>query len=176
MNGFTENSGCSHDNACPASGPGHTLQATELVSEAYLRLVQASGEPRGFSGRAHFFHSAALAMRRILVEHARARSRLKRGGAEGGPQCERMPLEGLTGVADLAAADTDPAEILALEEAIGRLEEQSPDVAAVVRLRFYTGLSPDETAEALGLSVRTVHRQWAYARAWLYRELRSVRP
>ena len=146
---------------------GHTLQATALVTEVYLRLIDPGGALR-FAGRGHFFHAAGEAMRRILVEHARARSRLKRGGGAGG---RRIPLEELTGVADLAAADADPAEMLAVDEAIRRLEEQSPDVGAVVRLRFYAGLSPEEAAEALNVSPRTVYRQWNYARAWLFREL-----
>ena len=144
---------------------GHTLQATALVNEVYLRLIDAGGGLR-FAGRGHFFHAAGEAMRRILVEHARARSRLKRGG-----EARRIPLEELTGIADLAAADADPAEMLAVDEAIRRLEEQSPEVGAVVRLRFYAGLSPEEAAEALGVSPRTVYRQWNYARAWLFREL-----
>ena len=148
---------------------GHTLQATALVNEAYLRLIQPADGAWQFEGRAHFFHAAAEAMRRVLVEHARARSRLKRGGR--GAEDRRVPLEELTNVADLASADADPAEILAVDESIRRLEEQSPDVGAVVRLRFYGGLSFEETAEALGLSPRTVYRQWSYARAWLFREL-----
>ncbi len=147
--------------------PGHTLQATALVNEAYLRLVGADGGLQ-FASRAHFFHAAAEAMRRVLIGHARARSRLKRGG--GG---RRVPLEELTGVADLAAADADPAEMLAVDEAIRRLEAQNPEAGAVVRLRFYAGLGPDETAEALGLSPRTVYRHWGYARAWLFRELKG---
>ena len=149
-----------------AERAGHTLQATALVNEAYLRLIESAGGSLNFAGRAHFFHSAAEAMRRVLVEHARARSRLKRGG-----DARRVPLDELTGVADLAAADTDPAEILTVDEAICRLEQQNPDVGAVVRLRFYAGLSPKETAEALGVSESTVYREWNFARAWLYREL-----
>jgi RNA polymerase sigma factor (TIGR02999 family) len=145
---------------------GHTLQATALVNEAYLRLIDGEGGMRPFAGRAHFFHAAAESMRRILVEHARARARLKRDG--GG---RRIPWEELTGVADLAAADADPSEMLAVDEAIRRLEEQSPDVGAVVRLRFYGGMSPEEAAEALAVSPRTVYRQWSYAKAWLFREL-----
>jgi len=145
---------------------GHTLQATALVNEVYLRLVESADGSLNFAGRAHFFHCAAEAMRRVLVEHARARSRLKRGGAD----LRRVPLDELTGVADLAA-DADPAEILTVDEAIRRLEEQNPDVGAVVRLRFYAGLSPGETAQALGVSESTVYREWNFARAWLYREL-----
>ena len=139
----------------------HTLQATALVHEAYLRLL---GERAvGWAGRAQFFHSAAEAMRRILVEHARARSRLKRGGPE--PR-RRIPLSLLE-----LATNHDPGEILALDDAVRRLEQQSPDLAAVVRLRFFAGLSVDETAEALGISPRSVKRDWSYARAWLFRVL-----
>ena len=148
--------------------PGHTLQATALVNEAYLRLIGAHGGLQ-FCSRAHFFHAAAEAMRRVLIGHARARSRLKRGG---GVSC-RVPLEHLSAVADVAKADADPAEILAVDEAIRRLEGQNPEAGAVVRLRFYAGLSPEEAAEALGLAPRTVYRHWSYARAWLFRELRG---
>ena len=105
--------------------------------------------------------AAAEAMRRILIEHARARVKLKRGG--GRPRA-------LVNVLDLAAEDQIP-EILALDEALQRLEGVSPEVAAVVRLRFYAGLSVEETAQALGVSPRTVKREWTYARAVLYREL-----
>jgi RNA polymerase sigma factor (TIGR02999 family) len=143
---------------------GHSLQATALVHEAYLRL-RSSGTT--FANRAHFFHAAALAMQRILVEHARRRSRAKRGGGA-------APIS-LNNVLDLAAIE-DSAEILALDDAIRRLEELTPQAAAVLRLRFYAGLSVEETAEALSVSVRTVHREWAYARAWLYRELRVDNP
>jgi len=139
---------------------GHTLQATALVHEVYLKLI---GPERAapWAGRRQFFFAAAEAMRQILVDHARARAGLKRGGGR-----RRVPL----GVLDLAADDRVP-EILALDEAISRLENESPDVAAVVRLRFYAGLSVDETAEALGVSPRTVKREWTYARARLFREL-----
>jgi RNA polymerase sigma factor (TIGR02999 family) len=146
---------------------GHTLQATALVNEAYLRLIGPGGGLQ-FAGRAHFFHAAAEAMRRVLVEHARARGRIKRGGDGVG---RRVALEELTGLADLAAADTDPAEILTVDDAIRRLEQESPDVGAVVRLRFYAGLTAEETGEALGMSVATVYREWNFARAWLFREL-----
>lgn len=135
---------------------GHTLQATALVHEVYLRL----GDLR-FASRAHFFRTAAEAMRRILIEHARGKNRAKRGGG-----MKPMPLN----VLDLAAAP-DSDQILAFDEAIGRLESETPSAAAVVKLRFYAGLSVDETAEALGLSPRSVDREWAYARAWLFRVL-----
>ncbi len=141
---------------------GHTLQATALVHEAYLRIARG-GDPR-YANRAHFFVAAAEAMRRILIEHARARGRVKRGGAHGG---QRVPLS----VVDLAL-DADPDEILMLEEALCRLETEDATAAAVVRLRFFAGLSVDETASTLALSPSTVDRNWTYARAWLQQALR----
>ena len=141
---------------------GHTLQATALVHEAFLRIGQDRRVQ--FADRAHFFAAAAEAMRRILIDHARAKKADKRGG--GG---SRVPLS----VVDLAE-DSDPAEILALDRALERLEGEEPEVAAVVRLRFFAGLSGDDTAEALGVSPRQVDRLWAYARAWLAREMRPA--
>jgi RNA polymerase sigma factor (TIGR02999 family) len=138
---------------------GHTLQATALVHEAWMRI--AGGADVAWTDRAHFYSVAAEAMRRILIEHARARGRVKRGGG-----LQRQPLS----VVDLAT-EADSGEILALDEAIGRLEEQDARAAKIVRLRFYAGLSVDETAQALDLSRRTVMREWAFARAWLYRTL-----
>ena len=140
---------------------GHTLQPTALVHEAFLRLL--NDQTVTWAGRAQFFCAAAEAMRRILIEHARARARLKRGGPE--PK-KRIPL----GLLELAT-EHDPAEILALDDAIQRLHEQDPDLAAVVRLRFFAGLTVEETAEALGISPRSVKRDWSYARAWLFRVL-----
>jgi RNA polymerase sigma factor (TIGR02999 family) len=137
----------------------HTLQATALVHEAYLRLWARPDRP--FESRTHFFRAAAEAMRRILVEHARMRSREKRGAARA-----RLPLD----VVDLAA-ESDPAEILALDDAFRRLRERDPRAAHVAELRFFAGLSIEEAAESLGISVRTAHREWALARAWLHREL-----
>jgi RNA polymerase sigma factor (TIGR02999 family) len=134
----------------------HTLEATALVHEAYLRLV--GSEDVGWDSRAHFFTAAAEAMRRILIEHARARQRIKRGGAER----QRVPLTGL----DLAA-EHDAEEVLAVDEAFRRLVVEDPSAANVVRLRFFAGLSVAETAAALGISERTVAREWAFARAWL---------
>lgn len=142
---------------------GHTLQATALVHEAYLRLI--GDREIAFSSQAHFYGAAAEAMRRILVEHARARARVKRGGREGKP-ARRIPLD----VLDLAAAD-DPEQIVAVDGAIRRLESADPTAGAVVRLRFYAGLSVEQTAAALGVSERTVMREWSYARAVLYKEL-----
>ena len=142
----------------------HTLQATALVHEAYLRLIGDAPVP--WANRAHFFAAAAEAMRRILVEHARARQRVKRGG---GPAT--TPRRPPNGVLDLADESADPDEILMLDEAIRRLEQEDPEAARVVRLRFFAGLSVDETAEALGVSPSSVDREWAYARARLHRLL-----
>jgi len=144
-----------------AERPDHTLQATGLVNEVFLRLQ--SGGQLHFSHRGQFFLAAAEAMRRILIEHARARGKLKRGGGR-----KRVLLN----VMDLAAEEQIP-EILALDEALQRLEQTNPDVAAVVRLRFFAGLSVEETAGALGVSARTVKREWTYARAILHRNLRE---
>jgi len=134
----------------------HTLQATALVHEAYLRLL--GGAYPSWNDRQHFFRAAAEAMRRILVEHARRRARVKRGGNP-----VRVPL---TDVASLTRHD--PVEVLALDAAIRRLEQQDPTAADVVRLRYFAGLSVEETAAMLDLSARTVKREWAFARAWLF--------
>jgi len=142
---------------------GHTLQATALVHEAFMRL----GPSGQFASRAHFFRAAALAMRNILIEYARSKSRLKRGG----PEARRLPIN----VLDLAALP-DSDEILALDEAISRLEEEMPLAASVVRLRFYAGLTVEETAETLEISPRSVNREWTYARAWLFSVLDESRP
>ncbi len=139
----------------------HTLQATALVHEAYARLAREPNPP--WANRAHFFHATAEAMRRILIEHARARNGPKRGGDR-----KRLPVD----VLDLAE-ESDSEQILALEEAIARLEGQDPGAAKVVRLRFYAGLSVEETAEALDTSPRSVKRDWAFARAFLLRHLQD---
>ncbi len=143
---------------------GHTLQATALVHEAYLRLV--GGQQVPWMNRAHFYLAAAEAMRRILIEHARKRDRVKRGGDR-----RRVPVS----VADLAA-EQDSEEILAVDEAVRRLEETDAQAAKVVQLRFFAGLSVDETARALDLSPRTIAREWAYARAWLHNALQGEEP
>lgn len=137
----------------------HTLQATALVHEAYLRLLGDDG--KSWTNRGHFFAAAAEAMRRILIEHARARNGPKRGGDR-----TRLPSD----VLDLAEID-DPDQIMALDEAISRLESQDAEAARVVRLRFYAGLSVEETAEVMDISPRTVKREWAFARAFLFRAL-----
>ena len=137
----------------------HTLQATALVHEAYLRLVGDREQP--WANRAHFFAAAAEAMRRILIDHARARQGPRRGGG-----LRKLPMD----VVDLAT-NADPDQILALDEAISRLAAKDVDAARVVRLRFYAGLPVEKTAATLGVSPRTVKREWAFARAFLVREL-----
>lgn len=141
--------------------PGHTLTATALVHEAYLRLSPGRHIP--WASEAHFYVAAAQAMRHILLDHARSKRRLKRGGGQ-----RRSPLS----ILDLAA-DQDSDVILALDKHLCRLEDEHPQAAAVVRLRFFAGLSIDRTAEVLGQSPRQVDRLWAYARAWLFRALQD---
>ena len=136
---------------------GHTLQATALVHEAYLRLL--GNAPVEWKSLGHFYAAAAEAMRRILIEHARAKGRLKRGGGR-----QRLPLS----VADLASKE-EPEQILAVDDAIRRLEESDAKAARIVKLRFFAGLTVEETARALGISERTVHREWAFARVRLFR-------
>ena len=140
---------------------GHSLQPTALVNEAYLRLVGTHHPP--WEDRGHFFRAAAEAMRRILIEHARKRSRHKRGGGR-----VRVSLSAVG-----APSWDEPEHVLALDEALRRLEEQDPRSAEVVQLRYFGGLSIQETAEALGTSERTVKREWAFARAWLRNALRE---
>lgn len=141
--------------------PGNTLQATALVHEAYLRLVGHCDIT--WAGRGHFFATAAEAIRRILIDHARTRAQHKRGGGR-----RRVPLN----VVDLAV-EADPHEILSVDEAISRLERQDPELARVIRLRFFAGLSERETADVLGVSDRSVRRAWVLARAWLLNELKD---
>jgi RNA polymerase sigma factor (TIGR02999 family) len=138
----------------------HTLQATALVHEAYLRLVGA-GASVDWNGRGHFFGAAAEAMRRILVEHARGRRRLKRGGG-------RVRVD-LDDVADVAAAPGD--EMLALDDALTRLESADAMAASVVKLRYFAGLTMPQVAESLDIPLRTAERNWTYARTWLRRTL-----
>jgi RNA polymerase sigma-70 factor (ECF subfamily) len=141
---------------------GHTLQTTAIVHEAYLRLL--GGQEIPWTDRKHFFCAAAQAMRHILVDHARSRGRIKRGGAR-----VRVRLTGL----DLGFSE-DCDQILALDEALQRLEEQDARAADVVRMRFFAGLDVEETANALKVSPRTVKREWAFARAWLYDRLKRA--
>jgi RNA polymerase sigma factor (TIGR02999 family) len=137
----------------------HTLSATAMVHEAYLRLVQLDNV--SWEGRAHFFGAAAVAMRRILISYARTRNAQKRGAG-----AAHVPLEDV-----VVAARERPADVLALDEALERLKELDPRQASVVECRFFAGMSLDETAAALGISNATVRRDWALARAWLNREL-----
>ena len=141
--------------------PGHTLSATALVHEAYLKLAGPRDVP--WSGRAHFYVAAAESMRRILLDHAKAKGRVKRGGGSA-----RVEVRDL---GELAAAESD--DILRFDAEFRRLEDEDPESAAVVRLRFFAGLSVEHTAAALGVSRSTVDRRWAFARAWLARRLAS---
>jgi RNA polymerase sigma factor (TIGR02999 family) len=141
--------------------PGQTLQPTALVHEAYLRLLR--DEDRSFQNRAHFLAIAARSMREILVEHARARGAQKRGGHR-----QRVTLD-----EDVAAGQPRDVELVALDAALERLEQVDATHARIVELKFFGGLTNEETAEALGVSPATVKRGWAMARAWLFRELSS---
>jgi RNA polymerase sigma factor (TIGR02999 family) len=141
--------------------PGQTLQATELVHEAYLRLVGTDPE-KPWQGRGHFFAAAAEAMRRILIDRARDRKRLKRGG-DARPR--RLDLEGLVG------DDAPPDDLIDLDDAITRLSAVDARAAELVKLRLFAGLSLDEAASALGVVRRTAERDWAFARAWLFQQL-----
>jgi RNA polymerase sigma factor (TIGR02999 family) len=139
--------------------PGQTLQATALVHEAYLRLV--GKEDPGWQGRRHFFGAAARAMRQILIEQARKRASHKHGG-----QSQRVELaEGI------AFIEPPADDLLALDEAIAKLQAEKPHLAEIVLLRYFTGLSVEETAAVLGESVRSVYRDWRHARTWLAVEM-----
>ena len=139
--------------------PGHTLQTTALIHEAYLRLTDVKDVH--WQGRAHFFAIAANLMRRVLVEHARRRDTDKRGGS-----LIRVQLD-----VALAVAEETNVDLLAIDEALDRLAAIDPQQARVVELRFFSGLSVEETAAALGVSPKTVKRDWSVARAWLRREI-----
>ncbi|MCS7090387.1 MAG: sigma-70 family RNA polymerase sigma factor [Verrucomicrobiota bacterium] len=140
--------------------PGHTLQPTALVHEAWLRMTGRSLEP--LSGRAHFFGIAAEVMRRILVESARRRRALKRGGG-----AEHIELQESSAV-QWGTSE----EVLAVHEALDQLAAEDPMSAELVKLRYFAGFTMEEAAAVLGLSVRTAERRWAYARAWLRRRIR----
>jgi RNA polymerase sigma factor (TIGR02999 family) len=139
---------------------GHTLQATALVHEAYLRLVGADPD-RPWDGRGHFFAAAAEAMRRILVEAYRRKHAQKRGGG-----AEREELD-----EKLIVAPQPHEDLLALDEALGRLAQKDPAKAELVKLRYFAGLTLAEAAQVLGISENTADRHWAYAKAWLHREI-----
>ena len=140
---------------------GQTLQATALVHEAWLRLVK--DKDRDWHDRSYFFAAAAEAMRRIMVERARRKGRIRHGG-----ECERIDLEHFT----IAAEDSSEA-VLAVHDALEKLALESPEKAELVKLRYFIGLSAAEIAAALGVSIPTVERHWAYARSWLYAEIKS---
>ncbi|MDQ5980351.1 MAG: hypothetical protein QG602_3327 [Verrucomicrobiota bacterium] len=141
--------------------PGQTLQPTALLHEAWLR-VTGSGQPR-WQNRAHFFGAAAEAMRRILVENARRKARLKRGGGQ-----VRVDMDGI----ELAAASPDE-KILLMNDALERLHLEDPEKARVVVMKFFGGRTNQEVAEALAVTERTVERHWAYAKAWLFQSIRA---
>jgi RNA polymerase sigma factor (TIGR02999 family) len=140
--------------------PGQTLQATALVHEAYIRLVDVD-KAQHWDSRAHFFAAAAEAMRRILIDNARGKGRVKRGGDR-----KRVDLDEANAVS-LAAPD----ELLVIDEAIAKLEADDPQAAQLVRLRYFAGLSVEEAAEMSGLSRSSAYEHWSYARAWLHCEL-----
>jgi RNA polymerase sigma factor (TIGR02999 family) len=143
--------------------PGQTLQATALVHEVYIRL--AGDEAQSWDSRGHFFAAAAEAMRRILVDNARRKRRLKYGGDR-----RRVDLLSID-----PATEGPSQDILALDEAIDKLAKEDSDAAKIVKLRYFSGLTVPEVAAALGISLRTAEREWAYARAWLYDEITSSR-
>jgi RNA polymerase sigma factor (TIGR02999 family) len=140
--------------------PGQTLGPTALVHEAYLRLVDVQ-DPQRWDGRGHFFAAAAEAMRRILIDNARRKQAGKHGG--GWQRHELLETE--------LAIDSTGGELFAVDEALSRLAAREPVIARLVELRFFAGLTLEEAAECLGISARTAYRHWAYARAWLRREL-----
>jgi RNA polymerase sigma factor (TIGR02999 family) len=148
-----------------AERPGHTLEATALVHEVYLRLVDVDRAQR-WSSRGHFFAAAAEAMRRILIENARRKGRRKRGGG-----WQRRDIE----VHEPAVAGPDT-DVLAVDEALAELGREHPDKAELVKLRYFAGLTLAEAASALGISGATADRRWRYARAWLARRLRPGPP
>lgn len=140
-------------------GVGHTIQATALVHDAYLRLV-GDADP-GWNGRQHFFGAAAEAMRRILVERARRRARLKHGGGR-----QRVEMDD-----DCAVIEPPRDDVLAVDEAVRKLEASDPRKGRIVNLRYFVGFTSQETAEALGLSLGTIEREWRFIRVWLQDEL-----
>lgn len=149
---------------------GHTLTATALVHEAFMRLGATPGAgPNSSQDRASFLRAAAEAMRRILIEHARSKARVKRGG--------RVPRISLDAIGDVASLDTpgdDGEAFFAFDSAFDRLQAHDEAIADVVRLRFFAGLGVAQAAVALSVSERTVNYRWAYARAWLAREIRAL--
>lgn len=162
--------------AMKAERANHTLSATALVHEAYLKLCGPRDIP--WQNRAHFYTAAAQAMRQVLLDHAKARLAAKRGGenapqSSGGESARRAALE-LASLPD-PGSDEQSAGFLILDQAISRLEVVDQEAAAVVRLRYFAGLSIEQTAAALGLSAPTVKRSWAFARGWLKEAIESGR-
>ena len=141
--------------------PGQTLQATALVHEAYIRLVEA--ECRNWNSRNHFFMSAAEAMRRILIENARRKKTLKHGGDQ-----QRVDLENAA-----ITIEENPDELIALDEALVKLAVEDPTKADLVKLRYFAGLNIDQAAEILGISRATAIRHWSFARAWLFQRIKK---
>ncbi len=141
--------------------PGHTLQATALVHEAYIRLVDSGGQ--GWRSRTYFFGAAAEAMRRILIEDARRKRRLKRGGDR-----KRVELPG-----ESLGTESGSDDLVALDEALTELAQRDPTKAELVKLRYFAGLTMEQAAEVLNISLATAKRHWTYARAWLYGRIRS---
>jgi RNA polymerase sigma factor (TIGR02999 family) len=150
--------------------PGHTLQPTALVHEAYLRLAGA-GRPGGWQGRAHFFGTAAEIMRRILIDNARRRAALCRGS--GREQVSSDDALATIASRSIDESDTDPEDLVALDAALSKLEAEDKLRADLVKLHYFAGLSLDDAAETLGISRATAYRHWAYARAWLRHEVRA---
>jgi RNA polymerase sigma factor (TIGR02999 family) len=142
--------------------PGQTLDATALVHEAYLRLVDVEKAKR-YNSRRHFFAAAAQAMRHILVDHARRKRRAKHGGDR-----QRIELS-----KSVSTRPTSAQQMLALDEALSRLSHQDPEAAAIVQLRYFAGQSVDEAAQIVGISRASAHRHWTFARAWLLEELNA---
>ena len=140
--------------------PGQTLQATALVHEAYLRLVGVDPD-QPWNSRGHFFGAAAEAMRRILVEQARRKRRIRHGGGRIRVDLEKLDI----------AVDGDADDLVALDEALQRLTADDPVAAEVIKLRYFAGLKAEEAALALGISLRTANRHWAFAKAWLFQQI-----
>jgi RNA polymerase sigma factor (TIGR02999 family) len=143
--------------------PGQTLQATALVHEAYLRLVDVDSQQQ-WNSRGHFFAAAAEAMRRILINRARYKKRLKHGGGQRRLDWNRLEI----------ADDASDEDLIAIDEAMQRLTAEYPVCGELVKLRFFAGLTLDQAAECLGIGQRTADRYWSFARAWLYNDLRDL--
>ena len=143
---------------------GHTLQTTELVHEAWLRL--GGDEQARFAGRSHFFAAAAEAMRHILIDSARRKRAWRHGGGQARVDVESIEI----------AAQADDDELLAVHEVLDKLAAESPEKVELVKLRYFVGMTFEEAAETLAISVATAKRHWAYARAWLYEEIQSNKP